>query len=78
MKWLGINVSKWLENEILRAENPLDKSVEVLLDAFKELLAFADKKNIPIGCNIESISIRKSEIEASVYMAKEIKKMMNA
>ncbi len=77
MKWLGINVSKWLENEILRAENTLDRSVEVLLDAFRELLEFANKKNIPIGCNIESISIRKTEIAASIYMAKEIKKMLN-
>ena len=76
MKWLGIHVSKWIENEILNAEDPLDKSVEMLVESFEMIWTFAKKKNIPIGCNIESISIRKSEIEASVTMAKSIKKIM--
>lgn len=76
MKWLGINVSKWLENDILKAENTLDKSVEVCLENFELLWQFAEKKGIPIGCNVESISIRKSEIEASIQMAKAIKKIM--
>ncbi len=76
MKWLGINVSRWLENDILKAKDPLEKSVEVCLENFEVLWEFAKKKNIPIGCNVESISIRKAEIEASISMAKEIKKIM--
>ncbi len=76
MKWLGINVSKWLENDILKAENTLEKSVEVCIENFEILWQYAKKKNIPIGCNVESISIRKSEIEASIDMAKAIKKIM--
>jgi len=76
MKWLGINVSKWLENDILKAENTLEKSVEVCIENFEILWQYAKKKNIPIGCNVESISIRKSEIEASINMAKAIKKIM--
>lgn len=76
MKWLGINVSKWLENDILKAENTLEKSVEVCIENFEVLWDFAKKKNIPVGCNVESISIRKSEIEASIHMAKVIKKIM--
>jgi len=76
MKWLGINVSKWLENDILKSEDPLKKSVEVLIETFETLWDFAKKKNIPIGCNVESISIRKSEIEASIEMAKAIKSIM--
>jgi len=76
MKWLGINVSKWLENDIIKSIDPLDKSVEVCIENFETLWQYAKKKNIPIGCNVESISIRKSEIEASIQMAKEIKKIM--
>lgn len=76
MKWLGIHVSKWLENDILNAKDPLDKSVEACIDNFEILWQYAKKKNIPIGCNVESISIRKSEIEASIEMAKAIKKIM--
>lgn len=76
MKWLGINVSKWLENDIIKSLDPLDKSVEVCIENFQTLWHFAKKKSIPIGCNVESISIRKSEILASIRMAKEIKKIM--
>lgn len=76
MKWLGINVSKWLENDLLNAKDPLDKSVEVCLENFKALWEYAKKKQIPIGCNVESISIRRSEIQASIEMAKAIKKIM--
>ena len=39
---------------------------------FQELADFALEKRIPIGCNIESVSIRKAEIEASVELVKEI------
>lgn len=76
MKWLGISVSKWLENDILNSEDILSKSVDELLDIFEELYKFAIKKNIPIGCNVESISIKKSEIDASIFMAKKIKTLM--
>lgn len=78
MKWLGIHVSKWIENEILNAEDTLDKSVEMLIESYKTIWDYAKKKGIPIGCNVESISIRKSEIEASVVMAKRLKKIMMA
>lgn len=77
MKWLGINVSKWLENEILKSEDPLETSVDVLIENFKHLWDFAAERQIPIGCNVESISIRKKEIEASVSMAKRIKIIMS-
>ncbi|MCH4887318.1 5,10-methylenetetrahydrofolate reductase [Acidaminobacter sp. JC074] len=76
MKWLGINVSKWLENDILNSRDPLEKSVEICIENFEALWQYAKKREIPIGCNVESISIKKSEIEASVEMAKAIKKIM--
>jgi len=76
MKWLGINVSKWLENDILNSKDPLEKSVEICIENFKDLWQYALKRDIPIGCNVESISIRKTEIQASVELAKVIKKIM--
>lgn len=77
MKWLGINIPKWLENDLINSEDILQKSVELLKKQFKELLDFAKEKGIPIGCNIESVSIRKSEIEASILLVKDIKKILN-
>lgn len=73
MKWLGISIPKWLENDLLNSEDILDKSVRLSGEIFSELLDFALEKGIPIGCNIESISIRKIEIEASMKLYEDIK-----
>jgi hypothetical protein len=76
MKWLGINIPKWLENELLHSKDILDKSIEVLRKQFKELLDFALEKRIPLGCNIESVSVRKVEIEASIQLVNEVGSML--
>lgn len=76
MKWLGINIPKWLENELIHSEDILDKSIELLTKQFQELLEFASDKKIPIGCNIESVSVRKVEIEASVLLVEIIRAML--
>lgn len=72
MKWLGISVPQWLENELVHSNDILEKSVNLSEANYLELKAFADEKNIPIGCNIESVAIRKVEIEASVELLKRV------
>jgi len=76
MKWLGISVPRWLENDLLHSENILDHSIRSCLDIFESLYQYGTEKNIPVGFNIESLSIRKAEIEASVELIKEIKKRL--
>ncbi|MFD1953811.1 methylenetetrahydrofolate reductase [Paenibacillus thailandensis] len=77
MKWLGISIPKWLENDLRNCEDILDKSIVLSLKIFEELFEFGLDKGIPIGCSIESVSTRKVEIEASVQLAKDIKAMIN-
>jgi len=74
MKWLGIDIPRWLENELINSSDILQKSVDFCEQAWIELKAFADEKNMPIGCNIESVAIRKVEIDASIELLKRIKK----
>ncbi|RXJ68217.1 5,10-methylenetetrahydrofolate reductase [Halarcobacter ebronensis] len=76
MKWLGINIPNYLEEELKESGNILQDSVKLSKDIFKELYQFGTKKGIPIGCNIESVAIRKAEIEASVELLNEIKEIM--
>jgi hypothetical protein len=76
MKWLGIHVPDQLKEELLAAEDMLEKSVGVCLNIASELIEFCKGKNIPFGFNIESVAIRKAEIEASVTMAKSIGQML--
>ncbi|MEE9384268.1 MAG: hypothetical protein V3V08_12755 [Nannocystaceae bacterium] len=56
MHWLGIAVPRWLCNELRHANDILQKSVDISLTAYEELLAFANEKNIPLGCNIRAIA----------------------
>jgi len=76
MKWLGISIPRWLENDLMNCEDILNKSVSLSKSIFNELMEFCLEKGIPIGCNIESVSVRKVEIEASIALAKDIKYIM--
>ncbi|PTQ96697.1 5,10-methylenetetrahydrofolate reductase [Mucilaginibacter yixingensis] len=77
MEWLGIHIPENLKQELLQAENMLEKSVNVCLDIAQELTAFCAEKSIPFGFNIESVAIRKDEIEASIYIVNEIAAMLD-
>lgn len=72
MEWLGIDVPRWLANDLIHSPDILDASVNYCLHVAEELMEFCAKKDIPIGFNIESVSVRKVEIEASVFMTEEI------
>ncbi|WP_136481671.1 methylenetetrahydrofolate reductase [Cognatitamlana onchidii] len=77
MEWLGIDIPKWLKNDLKHSEDILAKSIDVCKSIAHELLDFCTGKNIPIGFNVESVSIRKAEIDASIELLKDIKAMMN-
>lgn len=77
MKWLGISVPKWLENELVHSQDILDKSIRLSSKIFEELFEFGLEKGIPIGCSVESVSTRKVEIDASVALLREMKQYMD-
>jgi len=76
MNWLGISVPRWLENELLQAQDILAKSLDVCVNTFAELHTFAAEKGIPLGCNVESVSLQKAEIDASVELVHRIAALM--
>ncbi|MBB3112766.1 hypothetical protein FHS18_004868 [Paenibacillus phyllosphaerae] len=76
MKWLGISIPRWLENELKYSTDVLDKSIRLTNKIFEELLDFGIEKGIPVGCSVESVSTRKVEIEASIQMVSDIKAMI--
>jgi hypothetical protein len=75
IKWLGLSLPKWLENDLKESQNILDKSVDMSINIFRDLLDYSIEKGIPMGCNVESLAIRKDEIEASVYLVQEVRKI---
>jgi len=77
MKWLGIHFPKWLKNDLTHSEDILGASIDTCVRTFKELVNFSLNKGIPIGANIESVSIRKDEIDASVELLENVKDILN-
>ncbi|HEB94170.1 MAG TPA: 5,10-methylenetetrahydrofolate reductase [Gammaproteobacteria bacterium] len=76
MKWLGISIPKWLENELTHSNDILQKSLDFSEQSWLELKNFADKKGIPVGCNIESVAIRKIEVDASIELVQRISRSL--
>jgi hypothetical protein len=76
MEWLGIHVPDNAKAELLAAENILEKSVEMCIAIASELSDYCVQHKMPFGFNIESVAIRKDEIEASIFMLNQISNML--
>jgi 5,10-methylenetetrahydrofolate reductase len=68
MKWLGISFPRWLENELRHSADTLERSIDLCENVFTDVQDYASEKQLPIGINVESVSIRKAEIDASVEL----------
>eukprot|EP00758_Cryptobia_borreli_P018135 Tbor_TRINITY_DN647_c0_g1::TRINITY_DN647_c0_g1_i1::g.1596::m.1596 len=78
LEWLGVKVSKWLENDLRNpcAEGILEESCHALVSTFRELVYYAKRKGVPLGVNVESVAIRKAEIDASLNLVKICRNIM--
>jgi hypothetical protein len=68
LKWLGIAFPRWLENELHDARDILAASLRLCQETWRDVLGFARDKGLPVGLNVESISIRKQEVDASAAL----------
>jgi hypothetical protein len=69
LRWLGVGVPRWIENDLRHADDTLDASLEHAEAAALDLMSFCRHLGVPFGINVESVSIRRVEIEASVRLA---------
>lgn len=72
LQWLGVDVPRWIQNDLRHADDTLQASYEHSLGAARELIAYCRHMDVPFGINIESVSIRRAEIEASVDLAQQL------
>src|SRR5512142_2526045 len=68
MRWLGISFPRWVENELRHSPDFLELSVRLCDELLADVLAFAREKGIPLGVNVESVSVRRAEIAAAVEL----------
>jgi hypothetical protein len=75
MTWLGMEVPRWLQAEITRGD-PLAVSYEQCLLNARALIAYCRRLGMPFGINVESLTNRKLEIDASIDLAREIRDLL--
>jgi len=72
LRWLGVDVPRWLQNSIRYASDPLAESCRQAVSIARDLADFCQHLDMPYGFNVESVSIRKAEIDATVELAANI------
>ena len=68
LKWLGVRLPLEIETAILGAANPIARSIEICRDNLRRILDHDYAHQIPLGVNVESVSINRDEIDASVEL----------
>jgi 5,10-methylenetetrahydrofolate reductase len=68
MEWLGIHIPEDIKEELKASTNAVTRSVEIGVAIAKDLIQYCQERSIPFGFNIESVAIRKEEIEASLEL----------
>src|SRR5262245_3011936 len=68
LRWLGVHVGPETEREILGAARPLAQSIRICRDNLRRILDGKYASQIPLGVNVESVSIHRDEIDASVEL----------
>lgn len=72
--WLGVAVPRWIQNDLHHADDTLAASYEHALGAARDMIGYCRRMGVPFGVNVESVSIRRAEIEASVSLARELER----
>ena len=76
MQWLGISVPEATKWRMLDAENPLSESVRICRENLDSILKSCAHLDVPLGLNIESLTNRKEEIDASINLYRLLKATM--
>jgi hypothetical protein len=66
LRWLGVHIPLETETAILTAADPIARSIEICSDNLRRILDHEYAREVPLGINVESVSINRDEIDASV------------
>ncbi len=78
LRWLGVDVPRWIENDLKHAAETLEASYQQALATATELMTYCRTLGVSFGINVESVSIRRVEIEASVRLARELRTQLRS
>ncbi len=72
LRWLGIDVPRWIENDLRHATDTLEASYRLAHAAASDLIAYCRDLGVPFGISVESVSTRRIEIELAVRLAEQL------
>jgi hypothetical protein len=78
LEWLGVDIPRWMRNELERSDDPLSASFDYCLATARELATFCRRLGTPYGFNVETVSIRRTEIDAAVRLAERLAERLQA
>ena len=76
LRWLGVDVPRWIENDLRNAADTLEASYRVAMTAATDLITYCRDLGVPFGINVESVSIRRVEIEMAIRLAERLGTML--
>lgn len=76
IKWLGVGIPRWFENDMSHVQDAVAYSLRICEENFRHVLKYARELQIPLGCNVESVAISKTEVLASLELVKKIHAIM--
>jgi hypothetical protein len=76
IEWLGIYLPDETKHMFLSSQNMLQASVAECIKIARELTDFCVENGIRFGFNIESVAIKKEEIEASLNLVNEVNNIL--
>ncbi|HTF29392.1 MAG TPA: hypothetical protein VK625_11155, partial [Flavitalea sp.] len=76
MEWLGIHIPEDIKEELRGCSNAVARSVEIATAIAQDLIRYCLERSIPFGFNIESVAIRKEEVDASVELLNTIAELL--
>jgi len=77
LRWLGVDVPASLQDHLRDSPDPLTESGRQCEQIAHELAATARELGLPFGFNVESVSSRRAEIEASVALAGRLRTLLD-
>ena len=78
MEWLGIHIPDDIREDLKTSSDPVSHSVELATTIAKQLIQYCQERSIPFGFNIESVAIRRVEIEASLQLLNGVSQLLKA
>ncbi len=77
MKWLGIAIPSETEQAILTSATPVAESIKTCCTNLRAILEQPYAEVLPLGINVESVSIYRDEIDGSIELFHALKEVLD-